>query len=102
MGCAEWLAVLRALMQKTLSAGLPDFAVAVSVLDEGTENAVDPNLKDILAGTSSIHSLVRKPPLRHHIIPPVCAPFHAISLSFSLLYITSYYNILSTGASVVV
>ena len=30
MGCVEWLAVLRALMQKTLSAGLADFAVAVS------------------------------------------------------------------------
>jgi len=59
MGCTEWLAVLRALMQKTLSAGLSDFAVASSILDEGTENAIEPNLKDILAGTSSIHSLVR-------------------------------------------
>ena len=82
MGCTEWLAVLRALMQKTLSAGLSDFAVAVSVLDECTENSIDPNLKDILAGTSSIHSLVRHHTMSLTYVTPL---FHPISPTYITL-----------------
>ena len=87
MGTTEWLAVLRALMQKTLAAGLSDFSVTVSMLDEATEMAVDPNLKEILGGTPSIKSLVSQDSRIHAALPyyaivyVLLAPHHFILVS---------------------